>query len=143
MPMLILPEINPLRVSYIEKHAQGLAGKRILDIGCGGGILCEALALKGALVTGLDMAEQSLQVARMHLHESKLEVDYQLSTVEDYSLQHENSYDIVTCLEMLEGGTGLGLTTARRLCEMLGGRLTANATPGQGAVFELVLPASS
>ena len=97
-----LHEINPQRVSYIEQQASGLDGKRILDVGCGGGILAEALALKGARVTGIDMAELSLKVARLHLHESGLDIDYQLSTVEAFAEQHETQFDIVTCLEMLE-----------------------------------------
>jgi 2-polyprenyl-6-hydroxyphenyl methylase/3-demethylubiquinone-9 3-methyltransferase len=97
-----LHEINPLRVAYIERQAQGVAGKKILDVGCGGGILAEALAHKGAVVTGIDMAELSLKVAKMHLHESGLEVDYQLSTVEDFAQQNAAQFDIVTCLEMLE-----------------------------------------
>jgi 2-polyprenyl-6-hydroxyphenyl methylase/3-demethylubiquinone-9 3-methyltransferase len=97
-----LHEINPLRVSYIERQAQGLEGKRVLDIGCGGGILAEALAQKGARVTGIDMAELSLKVARMHLHESALEIDYQLSTVEAFAEHNAAQFDIVTCLEMLE-----------------------------------------
>ena len=97
-----LHDINPLRVSYIEKQARGLAGKDILDVGCGGGILTEALAQKGARVTGIDMAELSLKVARLHLHESGLEIDYKLSTVEAFANDNEPIYDIVTCLEMLE-----------------------------------------
>lgn len=97
-----LHEINPLRVTYIEKQAQGVEGKKILDVGCGGGILAEALANKGAQVTGIDVAELSLKVAKMHLHESGLEVDYQLSTVEDFAQQHAARFDIVTCLEILE-----------------------------------------
>ena len=97
-----LHDINPLRVSYIERQAGGLKGKSILDIGCGGGILCEAMAEKGAEVTGIDMAEQSLKVARMHLHESQLEVDYQLSTIEALAEKKTEKYDIITCLEMLE-----------------------------------------
>jgi 2-polyprenyl-6-hydroxyphenyl methylase/3-demethylubiquinone-9 3-methyltransferase len=97
-----LHEINPLRVSYIERQAQGLEGKRILDIGCGGGILAEALAQKGARVTGIDMAELSLKVARMHLHESELEIDYQLSTAEAFAEHNEAQFDVVTCLELLE-----------------------------------------
>jgi 2-polyprenyl-6-hydroxyphenyl methylase/3-demethylubiquinone-9 3-methyltransferase len=97
-----LHEINPLRVSYIEQQAQGVDGKRILDIGCGGGILAEALAQQGALVTGIDMAELSLKVARLHLHESALEIDYQLTTVEAFAEHNEAQFDIVTCLEMLE-----------------------------------------
>ncbi len=97
-----LHQINPLRVSYIEQQAAGLDGKRILDVGCGGGILAEALALKGAQVTGIDMAELSLKVARLHLHESSLDIDYQLSTVETFAEQHQAQFDIVTCLELLE-----------------------------------------
>jgi 2-polyprenyl-6-hydroxyphenyl methylase/3-demethylubiquinone-9 3-methyltransferase len=105
-----LHEINPLRVRYIERQAreladglaEGLADKRVVDIGCGGGILAEALAQQGAQVTGIDMAELSLKVARLHLHESELEVDYQLSTAEAFAEQHAAQFDIVTCLEMLE-----------------------------------------
>lgn len=97
-----LHEINPLRVSYIEQQSGDLGGKRILDVGCGGGILTESLASKGATVTGIDMAELSLEVARMHLHESGLDIDYRLSTVEAFAEQNETRFDIVTCLEMLE-----------------------------------------
>lgn len=97
-----LHEINPLRVAYIERQAQGVDGKKILDVGCGGGILAEALAHKGAHVTGIDMAELSLKVAKMHLRESGLDIDYQLSTVEDFAQQNAAQFDIVTCLEMLE-----------------------------------------
>ena len=106
-----LHEINPLRVRYIERQArkllagglaEGLANKRVVDIGCGGGILAEALARQGAQVTGIDMAELSLKVARLHLHESELEVDYQLTTAEAFAEQHAAQFDIVTCLEMLE-----------------------------------------
>jgi 2-polyprenyl-6-hydroxyphenyl methylase/3-demethylubiquinone-9 3-methyltransferase len=97
-----LHEINPLRVDYIERQAGGLAGKSVLDIGCGGGILAEALAQKSARVCGIDMAELSLKVARLHLHESGLEVDYQLTTVEAFADDNSARFDIVTCLEMLE-----------------------------------------
>ncbi len=97
-----LHDINPLRLHYIEQQVGGVAGKRILDIGCGGGILAEALAEGGARVSAIDMAEQSLQVAKMHLHESNLDVDYQLATAEDYADQHAAEFDVVTCLEMLE-----------------------------------------
>lgn len=97
-----LHEINPLRVAYIEQQAGDLGGKSILDVGCGGGILTESLASKGASVTGIDMAELSLEVARMHLHESGLDIDYRLSTVENYAEHNEACFDIVTCLEMLE-----------------------------------------
>ena len=97
-----LHEINPLRVGYIEDRSGPLKGKNILDIGCGGGILTEAMALKGATVTGIDMAEMSLKVAKMHLHESKLDIDYQKITTEEFAEQHAGEFDIVTCLEMLE-----------------------------------------
>jgi 2-polyprenyl-6-hydroxyphenyl methylase/3-demethylubiquinone-9 3-methyltransferase len=97
-----LHDINPLRVGYIERQSGGLADKRVVDIGCGGGILAEALAEQGAQVTGIDMAELSLKVARLHLHESELEVDYQFSTAEAFAEQHAAQFDIVTCLEMLE-----------------------------------------
>jgi 2-polyprenyl-6-hydroxyphenyl methylase/3-demethylubiquinone-9 3-methyltransferase len=97
-----LHDINPLRVDYIERQVGGLDGKQVVDIGCGGGILAEALAQRGALVTGIDMAEQSLKVARLHLHESELEIDYQLSTAEAFADDHAAGFDVVTCLEMLE-----------------------------------------
>ena len=97
-----LHDINPLRVDYIERQAQGVEDKNILDIGCGGGILTEALAQKGARVTGIDMAELSLKVARLHLHESALEIDYQLSTVEAFAEHNETRFDVITCLELLE-----------------------------------------
>jgi 2-polyprenyl-6-hydroxyphenyl methylase/3-demethylubiquinone-9 3-methyltransferase len=97
-----LHEINPLRVDYILQQAAGLDGKDVVDIGCGGGILAEALAQKGARVTGIDMAELSLQVAKLHLHESGLEVDYQLTTAEAFAEANPGRFDIVTCLEMLE-----------------------------------------
>jgi 2-polyprenyl-6-hydroxyphenyl methylase/3-demethylubiquinone-9 3-methyltransferase len=97
-----LHEINPLRVDYIDRQAQGLEGKTVLDIGCGGGILAEALAARGARVTGIDMAPASLEVAQLHLHESGLEVDYQLSTAEAFAETNPAGFDIVTCLELLE-----------------------------------------
>ena len=97
-----LHDINPLRVDYIESRSGNLSAKKILDIGCGGGILAEAMALKGASVTGIDMAEMSLKVARLHLHESKLDIDYQLITAEEFAQQNAGEFDIVTCLEMLE-----------------------------------------
>ena len=97
-----LHDINPLRVDYIERQARGLSGKHIVDIGCGGGILTEALAQRGALMTGIDMAEQSLKVARLHLHESDLEIDYQLSTAEAFAQHNAARFDVVACLEMLE-----------------------------------------
>ncbi|MFT5658684.1 MAG: 2-polyprenyl-6-hydroxyphenyl methylase/3-demethylubiquinone-9 3-methyltransferase [Gammaproteobacteria bacterium] len=97
-----LHDINPLRCDYIEQRCDGLTAKRVLDIGCGGGILAEALCQKGAEVTGIDMAEMSLEVAKMHLHESQLEVDYQMVTAEAFAEAHAGEFDVVTCLEMLE-----------------------------------------
>lgn len=96
-----LHDINPLRTNYIEEHVS-LAGKKVLDVGCGGGILSEAMALRGADVTGLDMGEANLNTAKLHALESGVKVDYQLCAVEDFAEQHPESFDVVTCLEMLE-----------------------------------------
>ena len=97
-----LHDINPLRLAYIERNSGGLEGKKVLDVGCGGGILSEALAQKGAEVTGLDMAEMSLNVAKLHLNESRLDIDYQQITTEQFAELHANEFDIICCLEMLE-----------------------------------------
>ena len=97
-----LHDINPLRSDYIEQRSNGLKEKRILDIGCGGGILAETLTQRGAKVTGIDMAEMSLKVAKMHLFESQLDIDYQLTTAEEFSENNAATFDVVTCLEMLE-----------------------------------------
>jgi len=96
-----LHEINPLRVGFIDQYA-GISGQKILDVGCGGGILAEGLAERGAQVTGIDLAEKSLKVAKLHLFESGLTVDYQKIPVEELAEQHPESFDIVTCMEMLE-----------------------------------------
>jgi len=96
-----LHDINPLRLAFIEQHAP-LAGKQVLDVGCGGGILSEAMAAHGAQVTGIDMAASSLQVARLHLLESALEVDYQCITAEELAQRQAASFDTVTCMELLE-----------------------------------------
>jgi len=96
-----LHDINPPRVKFIESHA-GIAGKRIVDVGCGGGILSEALAARGAEVTGIDLAEKSLKVARLHLLESGRKVDYQHKAVEALAAEQPASFDVVTCMEMLE-----------------------------------------
>ncbi len=96
-----LHDINPLRLGFIEQHAP-LANKHVLDIGCGGGILTESMAQQGAIVTGIDMSAEALKTAKLHLHESKLTIDYQESTAEDFAAQHPGKYDIVTCLELLE-----------------------------------------
>jgi 2-polyprenyl-6-hydroxyphenyl methylase/3-demethylubiquinone-9 3-methyltransferase len=96
-----LHDINPLRLNFIERSVD-LAGLRVLDVGCGGGILAEGLARRGAEVTAIDMAEAALQVARLHLHESGLEVDYRHITVEDLAQEMPGSFDVVTCMELLE-----------------------------------------
>ncbi|HHJ14616.1 MAG TPA: bifunctional 2-polyprenyl-6-hydroxyphenol methylase/3-demethylubiquinol 3-O-methyltransferase UbiG [Gammaproteobacteria bacterium] len=97
-----LHDINPLRLDYIEQQAGGLQGRKVVDIGCGGGLLSEGMAARGAEVTGIDLAEQSLDVARLHLHESGLEVDYRHISAEDFATQNPAAFDVVTCLEMLE-----------------------------------------
>ncbi len=96
-----LHDINPLRLDYIDQRA-GLKGKRVVDVGCGGGILSEGMALRGAQVMGIDMGEAPLSVARLHLLESGAEVDYQQTTAERLADEIPGRFDIVTCLEMLE-----------------------------------------
>ena len=97
-----LHEINPLRLAHIERMAQGLAGKRVLDVGCGGGILAEAMARAGAKVTGIDLADKPLKVAMLHKLESGCEVDYRLVSAEALAAEAPESFDLVTCMEMLE-----------------------------------------
>ncbi|VAW95378.1 3-demethylubiquinol 3-O-methyltransferase @ 2-polyprenyl-6-hydroxyphenyl methylase [hydrothermal vent metagenome] len=97
-----LHEINPLRLDYIDRRSNGLKDKKVIDVGCGGGILAESLAQRGATVTGIDMGEAPLQVARLHKHESGVEIDYQQITVEQMAEQHAGEFDVVTCMEMLE-----------------------------------------
>ena len=97
-----LHEINPLRLDYIDGHCGGLAGKIVLDIGCGGGILSESMALRGASVTGIDMGEAPLSVAKLHMLESGAKLDYRQVTAEELAAEKPGSYDVVTCMEMLE-----------------------------------------
>ncbi len=96
-----LHEINPLRLDWIRQHVQ-LSGTNVLDIGCGGGILAESMAAANARVTGIDMAEAPLAVARLHQHESDVEVEYKHTTAEELAAAEPGIFDIVTCLEMLE-----------------------------------------
>jgi len=96
-----LHEINPIRVNYISKVIN-LAEKKVLDIGCGGGILAESLAHHGAIVTAIDLASASLAVAKLHNLESKLDIDYRQTSAEDLAGKESQAYDVITCLEMLE-----------------------------------------
>ena len=96
-----LHDINPLRANFIDRHSP-VAGKLLIDVGCGGGILAEGMAQRGATVTGIDMGEAPLAVARIHQLESGVEVDYQQSTAEQMAAARPESFDIVCCLEMLE-----------------------------------------
>ncbi len=96
-----LHEINPLRLNYIDERV-GLAGKQVIDIGCGGGILSESMAQRGAHVTGIDMGEAPLSVARLHSMESGVEVNYRRITAEELAEEMPGQFDVVTCLEMLE-----------------------------------------
>ena len=96
-----LHDINPLRANYIDLKSS-VAGKQLLDVGCGGGLLCEAMAHRGAQVTGIDMGRAPLEVARLHALESELDIRYAQMTAEDFSTEHPEQFDVVTCLEMLE-----------------------------------------
>jgi len=96
-----LHEINPLRLGYIDRIAS-LSGKTVLDVGCGGGILAEGMAGLGAKVTGIDLGDKSLQVAKLHLLESGKQVEYRKIAVEELAAERPGQYDVVTCMEMLE-----------------------------------------
>ena len=96
-----LHDINPLRLDWIDQHVR-LAGKRVLDVGCGGGLLSEGMAQRGASVTGIDLSEKPLGVARLHLLESGQNVDYRKISVEELADEIPGTFDAVTCLEMLE-----------------------------------------
>lgn len=96
-----LHDINPLRANFIDMHSP-VAGKSHADVGCGGGLLTEALAHRGAEVTGIDMGDAPLTVAKLHALESGLTIDYQKIPAEDFAKQRPEAFDIVTCLEMLE-----------------------------------------
>jgi len=96
-----LHDINPLRLEYIDRCA-GLNGKTVLDVGCGGGILAESMAQRGAQVTGIDLSDKALKVAQLHLLESGVTLDYRHASAEDFARERPQHYDIVTCMELLE-----------------------------------------
>ena len=97
-----LHALNPVRVDYIEERVGGVAGKRVLDVGCGGGLLSEALASRGALVTGLDLGAATIEVAELHAMQSGLSIRYLRESAEAHAAQSPGAYDVVACLEMLE-----------------------------------------
>ncbi|MBE8167758.1 MAG: bifunctional 2-polyprenyl-6-hydroxyphenol methylase/3-demethylubiquinol 3-O-methyltransferase UbiG [Shewanella sp.] len=94
--------MNPLRLNYIDEKSNGLFGKSVLDVGCGGGILSESMVKIGATVRGLDMGTEPLEVARLHALECQVNVDYIQTTAEQHAADHKDHYDIITCMEMLE-----------------------------------------
>lgn len=100
-PYALLHQLNPLRLAFVSNHT-ALANKKIIDIGCGGGIFSEALAQAGAQVTGLDLNAQALEQAVQHATQNNLTIDYQCQTVEIFAAQHADQFDVVTCMEMLE-----------------------------------------
>jgi 2-polyprenyl-6-hydroxyphenyl methylase/3-demethylubiquinone-9 3-methyltransferase len=97
-----LHAINPLRLNWIQQHTGPLAGKRVVDVGCGGGILSESMARAGATVTGIDLAEKSLKIAKLHGLESGVKVDYRTVSAEQLAAEQAGQFDVVTCMEMLE-----------------------------------------
>ncbi len=96
-----LHDLNPTRLAWIAARAH-LDGARVLDVGCGGGLLSEALATAGARVTGIDAGDRTIEVARLHLHESGLDIEYRCETAEAHAADNAGTYDLVTCLELLE-----------------------------------------
>jgi 2-polyprenyl-6-hydroxyphenyl methylase/3-demethylubiquinone-9 3-methyltransferase len=96
-----LHDINPLRLEYIDQRT-GLAGKKVIDVGCGGGILAESMARRGAVVSGIDAGQAPLTVARLHALDADIQVDYEQSTAENFAAGHAGQFEVVTCMEMLE-----------------------------------------
>lgn len=96
-----LHDLNPTRLKFIQQNAE-IVGKQVLDIGCGGGILSESMARAGAKVTGIDMAQKALTVAKLHAMEAGIELDYQNMSAEEHAASHASEYDVVTCLELIE-----------------------------------------
>ncbi|VAW39812.1 3-demethylubiquinol 3-O-methyltransferase @ 2-polyprenyl-6-hydroxyphenyl methylase [hydrothermal vent metagenome] len=100
-PFKSLHHINPVRTDYVKQFVD-LNDKSVLDVGCGGGVFSEAMAANNANVTAIDLAGDSLEVAKLHLYESHFKIDYQNQSVEDFASQHESSFDVIVCMEMLE-----------------------------------------
>jgi 2-polyprenyl-6-hydroxyphenyl methylase/3-demethylubiquinone-9 3-methyltransferase len=123
-----LHDINPLRLDFIDEHAR-LAGKKVLDVGCGGGILAEGMAGRGARVTGIDLSERAIKIARLHLLESGIDAEYKLASAEDFAQENPENYDVVTCLELLEHVPDPASTV--RACAML-------ARPGGDVFFSTI-----
>jgi 2-polyprenyl-6-hydroxyphenyl methylase / 3-demethylubiquinone-9 3-methyltransferase len=96
-----LHALNPVRVGYVVERA-ALAQRRVLDVGCGGGLLCEALCRHGAHLTGIDLAPSMIEVARLHAHESQLAIDYEISSAEQLAARSPGQFDVVTCMELIE-----------------------------------------
>lgn len=99
--MELLHSLNPLRLKYIESWV-ALNNQAVLDVGCGGGILSESLACRGAHVTGIDLSDGCIEAAKSHAKKNNLEINYQLCSVEEMALNHPNEFDVITCMEMLE-----------------------------------------
>jgi 2-polyprenyl-6-hydroxyphenyl methylase / 3-demethylubiquinone-9 3-methyltransferase len=136
-PQRALHELNPARLGYVAERVS-LRGARVLDVGCGGGLLSEALARSGAIVTALDLAPELVEIAKLHLLESGLKVDYRLQSVESLAEEAPHTFDAITCMEMLEHVPDPAAIV--RACALLlkpGGRLfvsTLNRTPVAFAV---------
>lgn len=124
-----LHEINPLRLAHIERLVGALEGRRVLDVGCGGGILAEAMAAKGAKVTGIDLADKPLKVAMLHRLESGVDVEYRLVAAEALAAESPAAFDVVTCMELLEHVPDPASTVAA--CARL-------AKPGGWVVFSTI-----
>ena len=124
-----LHEINPLRLRHIERLVGGLAGKEVVDVGCGGGILAEAMANQGAKVTGIDLADKPLKVAMLHRLETGASVNYRLIPAEELAAESPGAFDVVTCMEMLEHVPDPASTV--RACATL-------AKPGGWVVFSTI-----